>query len=176
MSTASVRAYSLGLLAYMAIKVLATAYYAQQDMRTPVKIGVIAMLANMIMNLIFVAIFHYYWSMGHAGLALATSCSAFLNAGLLLRGLRHNALLRVDESNASILDSAFWHVLTRVLAATFLMSSLLWWFVPEHTYWLASTFWPRLMAVAALCSSGAGLYFIALYLFGLRWHDFKGAV
>ena len=90
MSTYSLRAYALGLIAFMAIKVLATGFYAQQDMKTPVRIGIIAMVSNMVLNLILVLILHHYWQLGHVGLALATSLSAVLNAVLLFRGLSAN--------------------------------------------------------------------------------------
>ena len=49
----------------MAIKVLATGFYAQQGMKTPVKIGIVAMVSNMIWNIIFVLILHYNWHLGH---------------------------------------------------------------------------------------------------------------
>ena len=78
----SLQAYSLGLIFMMLIKVLAPGYYARQDTKTPVRIGVIAMIANMVFNLILV------WPLGHVGLALATSLSAALNAFLLWHGLR----------------------------------------------------------------------------------------
>ena len=52
MATYSLRAYSLGLVAFMLIKVLAPGFFARQDMRTPVRIGVIAMVSNMFLNLI----------------------------------------------------------------------------------------------------------------------------
>ncbi len=81
MAAMSLRAYSFGLLAFMFIKVLAPGYFSRQDTRTPVRIAVWAMVANMVLNLILV------WPLQHAGLALATSLSAFLNAGMLLIGL-----------------------------------------------------------------------------------------
>ena len=83
MATLSLRAYSVGLVAFMLIKVLAPGFFARQDMRTPVRIGVIAMVSNMVLNLLFVVPLHHYWQIGHVGLAAATSVSAFLNAGLL---------------------------------------------------------------------------------------------
>jgi putative peptidoglycan lipid II flippase len=73
----------------MLIKVLAPHYFAHQDTKTPVKIGVIAMLANMAFNLAFV------WSLGHTGLALATSIAAWVNALLLLAGLHRRGWYRV---------------------------------------------------------------------------------
>ncbi len=87
MSSLSLRAYVLGLCAFMLIKVLASAYFSRQDTRTPVKVGVIAMVSNMGLNLLFVLPLLYLWNIGHVGLAMATTASAYLNAFLLYRGL-----------------------------------------------------------------------------------------
>ncbi len=87
MAAMSLRAYALGLIAFMLIKIWAPGYFARQDTATPVKIGIIAMIANMGLNLIFIV------PLAHAGLALATALSAFLNAGLLARGLRRQGVL-----------------------------------------------------------------------------------
>src|SRR5690606_22215910 len=78
----SLQAYSAGVVAFMLIKVLAPGYFARQDTRTPVRIGIIAMVANMVFNLMLV------WHLRHVGLALATAMSAWLNAALLYRGLK----------------------------------------------------------------------------------------
>ncbi len=78
----SLMAYGLGLLPFIFIKVLAPGYYARQDTKTPVKIGIIAMISNMGLNIILMIYLE------HVGLALATSLSAILNAGLLYQGLR----------------------------------------------------------------------------------------
>nr|CRH07946.1 putative virulence factor mviN homolog [Candidatus Magnetococcus massalia] len=75
-------AYSLGLIAFSGIKVLAPAFYARKDTRTPVRIAIIAMSANMVFNLILM------WPLAHVGLALATTLSAYLNMGLLYRALK----------------------------------------------------------------------------------------
>ena len=95
MSALSLQAYSLGLVAFMLIKVLAPAYYARKDTVTPVKIGIVAMVVNMVLNLLFVLPLMHYWNAGHMGLALATSVAAFLNAGLLLRGLLRSGVYQV---------------------------------------------------------------------------------
>lgn len=94
MSTYSLQAYSLGLVAFMLIKVLAPGFYARQDMKTPVKIGIIAMASNMVLNLLFVLPLYFIWNIGHVGLALATSASAFLNMGLLWHGLVKKGVYR----------------------------------------------------------------------------------
>ncbi len=78
MSGQSLVAFSVGLIAFMAIKILASGFYAQKNVRTPVRIAVLAMISNTVLNFILLHVF------AHAGLALATSLSAWLNAGLLL--------------------------------------------------------------------------------------------
>ena len=84
-------AYSLGLPAYVMIKVLTPGYFARKDTRTPVKIAIIAVGVNITLNLILI------WPLEHVGLALATAISAWLNAALLARGLRRRRYLRLDE-------------------------------------------------------------------------------
>src|SRR5210317_1000014 len=89
MSMYSLVAYSTGLPAFIAVKVLAPGYYARQDTTTPVKIAIAAMVTNMLLNLIFVGLLLYRGFEGpHAGLALASSAAAYLNAALLFRGLQ----------------------------------------------------------------------------------------
>lgn len=93
MAALSLMAYALGLPAFIYIKVLAQGFYARQDTRTPVRIGIIAMLANMVLNVVMVGVLYVSAVEGlHAGLALATAGSAFLNAGLLLRTLQREGI------------------------------------------------------------------------------------
>lgn len=92
MASLSMRAYACGLVAFMLIKVLASAYFARQDVKTPVRIGVIAMVVNMGLNIVFVVPLHFIWGVGHVGLALATAASAMLNAWLLFSGLNNNGI------------------------------------------------------------------------------------
>ena len=83
MAALSLMAYAVGLLGHMLVKVLAPGFFSRQDTASPVKYGVIALLSNMVLNLMLV------WQFKHAGLALATSLSAFINAGLLFYGHWH---------------------------------------------------------------------------------------
>jgi putative peptidoglycan lipid II flippase len=93
MSSLSLMAMCLGLPAFIYIKVLAPGYYARQDTRTPVRIGIIALVANMGLNLLYVVPMLLLDIPGpHAGLALATTTSAYLNAIMLYRGLRKQAV------------------------------------------------------------------------------------
>jgi putative peptidoglycan lipid II flippase len=91
MSAAALQALSGGILAFMLIKVFAPCYYARQDVKTPVKIGIIAMVSNMVFNLMLV------WHFKHVGLALASTLSAFLNAGLLYWGLHKTGVYRLQK-------------------------------------------------------------------------------
>lgn len=174
MAAAALKAYALGLLWFMAIKVLASAYYSQQDTRTPVRIGIIAMFANMVFNLIFVWLTHSYWQMGHVGLALATSLSALLNAVLLFRGLRKNQQL-VEHSLRSnaLLQSGTMVVAFKVVLATVVMSLLLSQLLPGSEWWPGASFMARLQQVAVLVAVGALSYFVVLGVSGLRIRHFR---
>ena len=174
MSTYSLRAYALGLMAFMAIKVLATGFYAQQDMKTPVRIGIIAMVSNMVLNLIFVLILHHYWQLGHVGLALATSLSAALNAWLLFRGLSANTLLS-DSSNGKgrLLTSDYWRLLLQVLLAVLAMVAVLVWLLPELSSWATASWAARCYDLSMLCLAGLAAYLIALWVLGVRVQQFK---
>mgnify|MGYP001355261854 CR=1 FL=1 len=101
MSAFSLRAYALGLVGFMLIKVLAPGFFARQDMTSPVRFGIIAMGANMLMNLLFVVPLHYWTNIGHVGLALATSLAAYINAALLLFGLRRDGILKKFDAPSS---------------------------------------------------------------------------
>ena len=83
-------AYAIGLPAHVLVKILATGYFAREDTKTPVKIAIVALAVNVIFNLILMQ------PLAHVGIALATSISAFVNAGLLALGLYRAGRLNVD--------------------------------------------------------------------------------
>ncbi|NNL57478.1 MAG: murein biosynthesis integral membrane protein MurJ [Pseudomonadales bacterium] len=172
MASYSMRAYALGLLAFMAIKVLATGFYAQQDMRAPVRIGIIAMVVNMVLNLLFVGLLHVYLRLGHVGLALATSLAAYLNAGLLYRGLARGAIAR---PGSGLLGKQFWWLLRRIIAAAVLMCVVLYGLLPAAEIWAAAGFTRRLIEVVILCGGGLAGYMGGLLLLGVRIGHFSAA-
>src|SRR5690606_16845819 len=95
MSAASLVAFAPGLIGFVGVKVLAPAYFARQDTRTPVRIGVRAVLLNLVLNVVLVnALIFTGWAPAHAGLALATSLSGLCNAGMLLSGLISSGVYR----------------------------------------------------------------------------------
>lgn len=165
MASFSLTAYALGLTAFMLIKVLAPGFYARQNTRTPVRIGIYAMAANMVLNLLFVVPLHLLYHMGHAGLALATACSAWLNAGLLWRGLHREGVLQPAMG-----WGRFWRQLG---LATALMTALLWWLAPPAADWLALDWWSRTWRLLLLCGAGGAVYLAALAVAGIRLRDLR---
>jgi putative peptidoglycan lipid II flippase len=166
MATLSLRAYALGLTAFMLIKVLAPGFYARQDMKTPVRIGVIAMVANMVMNIAFVLPLHSYLLIGHVGLALATAASAFLNAILLFKGLRKQGIYQ---------PQAGWlKFFTTLLVANIVMAVTLFGFSEWLTGWVQWTWLQRSGWIALICGAGFTVYLLCLLLGGIRLKDLRG--
>ena len=159
MAAMSLRAYAFGLVAFMLIKVLAPGFFARQDTKTPVKVGIIAMVANMVFNLLLI------WPLAHAGLALATALSAFLNAGLLGYLLYRQKVL--------VFQPGWGRYAVQLVGGSALMSIALYLAAPDWQEWLDFALWQRIRWVAGLVVLGGGLYFAWLAAFGLRLRHFK---
>ncbi len=164
MASLSLQAYSVGLIAFMLVKVLAPGFYARKDMVTPVRIGITAMVANMIMNLAFVIPLYLIWNIGHVGLALATSLAAWLNAGLLYRGLRRDQVIR--------LQPGWWVFLGRLLAASAMMVLALALVTPEIDVWRELDWRGRAEWLGALVIQGLIIYVLVQLILGTRLRDF----
>jgi putative peptidoglycan lipid II flippase len=157
------------LLGFILVKILAPGYFARQDTRTPVKMGMISMLVNMIGNLVFVVtLTHIGFEGPHAGLALATTLSSFVNAALLLRGLYKQQIYQPQPG---------WQkLLLQVIVAALLMGLVLHFMAdPEH-WWLSGGAVERVLHLAGLILLGALTYTAALYLSGLRFHYLRRPV
>ncbi|MFW6346901.1 MAG: murein biosynthesis integral membrane protein MurJ, partial [Halomonas sp.] len=159
MAAMSLRAYSLGLVAFMLIKVLAPGFFARQDTKTPVKVGIIAMVANMVLNLLLI------WPLAHAGLALATALSAFMNAGLLGWLLHKQGVL--------VFQPGWGRYAVQLLGGCAVMGLGLAWAAPEWQAWLGWGIWQRVAWLAALVVGGAALYFAWLAATGVRLRHFR---
>ena len=151
-------AYSVGLLAIILIKVLAPGFYAQQNIRTPVKIALFTLVATQVFNLILIG------PLQHAGLALAISLGACLNAGLLYWKLRSQQLFQPQPGWTTFLLKL---VLAVGLMAAVLMAGLHW--MPA---WEEGNMAMRLLRLGALIFAGMVTYFGCLYLCGLRPRQF----
>ncbi|WP_256470548.1 murein biosynthesis integral membrane protein MurJ [Alkalimarinus coralli] len=154
MSTLSLRAYASGLMAFMLVKVLAPGYFSRQDTKTPVKIGVIAMVVNMVFNLILI------WPLAHTGLALATALSAWLNAYLLYRGLQKDGVYWLQEG--------WGKFLAQLLVSLLVMSGVILMLLYQFPDWLLMSVMERISYLAVIVISGGVSYFLALHLSGVR--------
>lgn len=144
-SAQALAAYSLGLPAYVLIKVLVPGFYARQDMKTPVRIALVAMLANLVMNLILI------WPMLHVGLALSTALSAWLNAGLLYWTLHKRGHFASDER---LRNSAL-----KLTTATIMMALLLVFASPIVDPHMGRGLFERGLWLGGLMAAGMIVYF-----------------
>ena len=159
MASLSLQAYSFGLLGFVLIKILAPAFFAQQDTRTPVKAGVIAVVANIIFCLALVSAFK------HAGLALAISLAGLVNAGILYRELRQRGIYTPLGGWITFL--------IQVVSAAALMGAGLVWASGPLASWFDYSLMMRVAHLAALVLGGACAYGLTLLLFGVRPRHFK---
>lgn len=154
MAAQSLVAYAVGLPAFIFIKVLASAFFSRQDTATPVRIGVVAMLANVVFNLLLVFV------LAHAGLALATSLAAYINAGMLYFYLRRQGHYHPQPG--------WLRYLSKLTAATVAMGILLLLLVPQPGAWFEWGLAQRAAQLAIWVTAGALSYFVVLYLLGVR--------
>lgn len=160
MTSRALVAYGVGLIGLILVKILAPGFYAQQNIKTPVKIAISVLIATQLMNLIFVP-----W-IAHAGLALSIGLGACLNAGFLYWGLKSRGIYTALPG---------WRTfLIRLTGALFLMAGVALW-TAGHFDWVALRATPllrvgALLAVLAACGAS---YFGALLSMGFRFRDFK---
>jgi putative peptidoglycan lipid II flippase len=142
------------------VKILAPGFYARQDIRTPVKIAVVVLVATQLMNLAFVP------RLGHAGLALAIGLGALVNSTWLLVGLRRRGLYRPAPGWGAFL--------ARVAFATAVLAVALW-FADRHIDWIGlQRHWgQRAGLLAAVLGGVALLYFGTLRATGLNLRAFS---
>lgn len=165
MSSYSLQTYVLGLLAFMLVKVLAPGYFARHDMKTPVKIGMIAIAAGMAIKAVIVFPMHKFWDIGHAGLALGTALAAYVNVALLYSGLRKNS---VYNPAAGWLKTWLRYGLANALMVAVLL-------VGTHYLhdWAIWGILERVVYLAVLCVSGGVAYILGLGIAGFRPKDFR---
>jgi len=165
MSALSLMAYALGVPAFMLVKILAPGFYSRQDSRTPVRIGIIAVIANILMNLVIVLPWYLSGTIApHAGLALATALAGCLNAGLLYHRLRKEQVYRGTPGNGL--------VVLRLLLAGIVMGIALYFLNPNAPTWYGWNALERAYHLAGLIAAGATLYFGSLWIMGLRPRHF----
>ena len=152
--------FSLGLPAYVLIKVLTPGFYARTDTKTPVRIALVAVGINLAGNLLSV------WSLGVAGIALSSAISAWINAALLARVLHRRGHLRFD--------ARLKRVTLRLAAASAAMAAVLLLLNPRVLPFVTGGLVPRVAALTLLVGLGAAAYFAAaLALRAFRLADLR---
>ena len=156
--------YSIGLIGIISVKILAPGFYARQDIKTPVKIGIFTLFATQIMNLLFIG-----W-LQHAGLALAIGLGSCLNAGILFYLLRKRGIYQ--------LEPGWLKFLIKLSVALLALGLTLWFGMGSEQHWLTTQGWLRIGQLTALVIAGTVVYFGVLLLLGFRLRDFskRGAV
>ncbi len=150
--------YSVGLIGILSVKVLAPGFYARQDIKTPVKIGLITLAATQLMNLAFIG-----W-LNHAGLALAIGLGACVNSSILLYLLLKRGIYQPEPG---------WAAFSAKLGAALLaMGATLWFVMGSEQHWLTTSGWTRIGHLTLLVTAGIVVYFTVLGALGFRPKDF----
>jgi len=166
MCSYALMAYSLGLVGFSLVKVLAPGYFARQDTKTPVRIGIIALAINMAFNVgVVVPAFLKGFPVPHVLLAASTGMSALINATLLYRGLRRQGVYQPSP--------AWRRLLPQIALASVAMAGFLWWISGDWSAWTAWSATRRAAWLGLSVLGGAAVYFGVLGLAGARPRDLK---
>lgn len=156
MAQKSLSAFAIGIAPFMLVKVLAAGFYAKQDMRTPVRIAVVAMVTNTVLNILLI------WPLAHAGIAMSTSLAAIVNTSFLFYFLRERGFYRPRDG---------WKAfLIRITIANVVLAIWLWVGAGDVTTWIASHALWRVEHLAFLLTTAVVVYLAVLWLSGIRLH------
>jgi len=166
MTRLALQAYALGLIGFSFVKILAPAFFARENTRTPVLIGLVALGVNLVLS---IASAWYLTSVDfagpHVGLAGATSVAAILNAALLYRGLHKDDVIQ---------HSTGWLMLmVRVIVANMAMCAVLLLLYRPLVWWLGVGSFDRVYWLGVSVVAGAATYFVSLLILGLRPSQFR---
>lgn len=157
MAQQSLIAFALGITPFMLVKILAAGFYAKQDMRTPVRIGVVAMVANIVFNIALI------WPLKHAGIALATTLAAFINCGLLFILLQRRKFY---------LARSGWKIfLLRIGTTNTILAASLYFAAGDLNSWTTQTIEWRIIHLSVIILIAAIGYFPLLWMTGIRLTD-----
>src|ERR671934_730108 len=159
MTRQALMAYSIGFGGIILVKILAPGFYARQNIVTPVKIGILTLVATQAMNFAFIV------PLRHAGLALAIGLGACINAGLLYTNLRRNGIYSPQPG---------WLAFSlKVAASVLFMAIVLYTTMGDAGWWLSASWQRKVPAAAGLVLLGALAYAACLLAFGFRPRDFS---
>lgn len=159
--------YGWGVPAFVLIKVLAPAYFAREDTKSPMRFALWTVALNTILG---AGLFYWFSSMGWAGfpgLAIATSISAWVNAGLLFIGLQKRGWYTPGPRLTGRIIS--------ITLASLAMGAALFAILHYETAFAAAVPWGKFFETLVFILSGASVYALAALLFGaIRISDLRG--
>lgn len=159
MTRRSTVAYALGLQAFMLVKVLSSAFYARQDIKTPVRTGITSIALNMILNITLI------FPLAHAGLALASSLASWFNTGLLIWLLHRRDIYRFQTG---------WGIFAlRLLFANLVLAAFLYFGAGNIMNWLQWGWHEKFLHLFSLGIASILIYLGCLWLSGMRLHHFR---
>jgi putative peptidoglycan lipid II flippase len=158
MTQYALSAYSIGLVALILIKVLAPAFYAQKNIKTPVKIAIFTLFCTQVMNMIFIGFF------GHTGLALAIALGACINAGLLF--------FYLIKDKVFVIEGGWIVFLIKIIFGLIVMACSLYYFKDSSDMWLNYSAWEKIYNLLFLIIVGMVSYFASLKIMGINLSDF----
>jgi putative peptidoglycan lipid II flippase len=164
MTALALQCMSAGVISFMLIKVFAPGFYAQQDTKTPVRVGLMAVAANAILNVVFIGFFKLIdWHAEHMALALASSGSALVNAGMLYFYLHKRNIYRFGAHWKKLSFQFLVANITMIAALAYALT----WYQGDIAQWL------RIAEVVGLCVLGVAAYVIGLLITGFRPRHLK---
>lgn len=150
--------YSVGLLGLIAIKIVAPAFYARKDIRTPVRVAFWSLVVVQLVNLGSVPLF------AQAGLALSVGLGSLFNASRLLWILRQRGHYQTE--------SGWGLYLLRILVASAVMGGALW-YGQLGWDWTAISWTTRAVGVLVMVLTAILIYFGTLWVLGWRWREYR---
>lgn len=151
---------ALGVPAFMLVKVLASGFYARQDISTPVKVGAISMVVNTLLCSLLI------WHWAHAGLTLASALAGYVNAGLLLYLLIKRGVFQPEKG--------WLKYSLQLLLGSGAIAVYLYWMTGSVNDWLGRSAVMRLGLLLAHVFTAVVIYLLVLGLTGLRLNHFRG--
>jgi putative peptidoglycan lipid II flippase len=160
-TAAALIAYAAGLPAFVLVKVLAPAFFARHDTKTPVKVAILSLATNLLLTLVLMRFFD------HVGVAIALSASGWLQTAILLVLLARHGHFRFDARSRANLP--------RIALATVGMAAVLIGLRTALAPLLGEAMLWRLIALAGLVSAGLVAFLLLILALGvIDWRDLRG--
>ncbi|MBX3594401.1 murein biosynthesis integral membrane protein MurJ [Sphingomonas sp.] len=140
-------AFSVGLPAYILVKVLTPGFYARSDTKTPMRFATISIAVNLLLNLALIV------PLQHMGPPLATAIASWVNVGLLYRALRRRGHFHPDAQ----LSRRAW----RLVGAALAMGAVMFFLNDRFAPYTTGSWTVRTLAMLALVGAGCVVYAVA---------------